>query len=387
MIETKAGKYITGYQNNSAFSAPKKDNEFTRGISKQVERKEIGGGENFFFFFFLFLFLPSLSFFFFHILFSYRPFTFPPFLSFLPFLGASAYGIREPSLFARNFPDFDVCYGEFIEFFHKLKHVTPSTFWKKHVFVDYKGEPPLWVMSKRDRETFRQRISNIVPTHDIGRKPLDPNTEKMKGSGIYRSWFLSQSCRQTDLSLSLFSLPFFLTAEDWDIFVVTTSPLAQGLLDPKIYEIWDHFRQGYMIHLSKSPLTTERRQEAKKHWAQFAIKCEALMPITMMTVATHLVAVEADHQIEYSGKLQESMSSWIERLCGNLVEETRRRRICFSPETTMIRSFLLKHYLKCHEHLLPKILEEEKVLSALYDQGSNGIQVSGNVWRVRGMFV
>lgn len=158
--------------------------------------------------------------------------------------------------------------------------------------------------------------------------------------------------------------------------MVTTSPLAQGLIAPEIYEIWDHFRQGYLIHLSNVPLTLERREQAKKHWAQFAVKSEKLMPITMMTVATHLVAVEADHQIEYSGKIQESMSSWIERLCGNLVEDTRRRRICYSPETTMIRSFLLKHYLKCHEHLLPKLLEEERSRSALYDEGSDGIRVS-----------
>jgi len=49
------------------------------------------------------------------------------------------------------------------------------------------------------------------------------------------------------------------------------------------------------------------------------------MPITMMTLTTHLISVEADLQIDATGPLGEAMSSWIERLCGIAVEDLRRR--------------------------------------------------------------
>jgi hypothetical protein len=147
---------------------------------------------------------------------------------------------------------------------------------------------------------------------------------------------------------------------------VTSSPLAEGLLEPEISEIWTHFREGYMIHVRAAAVTPEMRSDAKEHWRQFAIKSEQRMPITMMTVATHFGGAEADKQIEYVGKIRDSVSSWIERVCGNLVEETRRRRICVSPEKTMIRSFLVKHYLKTHESLLPFVQEEQRDVH-LYD--------------------
>jgi len=53
------------------------------------------------------------------------------------------------------------------------------------------------------------------------------------------------------------------------------------------------------------------------------------MPITMMTLTSHLIAIEADLQIELTGPILESMSSWIERFCGELVEDTRRRLVNF----------------------------------------------------------
>lgn len=84
-----------------------------------------------------------------------------------------------------------MCYGEFIEFFHKLKHVTPATFWKTHMLADYKGDPPAWVMTKANREIFRRRIEAITPTHDIGRRPLYPG-EKMKGEDD-RQWSVEES--------------------------------------------------------------------------------------------------------------------------------------------------------------------------------------------------
>jgi hypothetical protein len=86
---TRAGKYIVGYVSGAATSAFRKDNHFTRLASARVAQNLITESE---------------------------------------------FGIRGPSLFALALPDFDVCYGELIEFFHKLQIVVPSTFWKDHIF-------------------------------------------------------------------------------------------------------------------------------------------------------------------------------------------------------------------------------------------------------------
>lgn len=107
----------------------------------------------------------------------------------------------------------------------------------------------------------------------------------------------------------------------------------------------------------------------------------------MMTLTTHLIGVEAEKQIEMTGPIKESMGSWIERLCGDLVEDTRtrlvdrkerdrkkrrekekrrketkkiRRRVCVSPEVTMIRNYLLKHYLRCHSDEIPQYLNPKR---------------------------
>jgi len=140
-------------------------------------------------------------------------------------------------------------------------------------------------------------------------------------------------------------------AEDWDVFIVVASPLAEDLLAHDIYEIWAAFREGYMIHVREGKVTPAKRQQAKDAWRRFVTLAELRMPITMMTVSTHFVGVEADHQIEYCGKIREAMSSWIERVCGAVVEDTRRRRVCVFPETSMIRSCLLRGYLDTHRHL------------------------------------
>ena len=293
---TGRGKYITGYGNETATTAYRKSNAFTRGISLQVERGEVEPSEH---------------------------------------------GIRGPSVFARNFPDFDVCYGELIEFFHKLQIVTPSTFWKDHVFAAVPDEGPLppWIMSRQNRAQLSQRIAAVRATHDLGVKPKDPSSERMK-------------------------------AKDWDVFIVTCSPLAQDLLPQVIFDIWNSFRSGYMIHLHSATVTPAQREEAALEWRRFAQQAELHMPITMMTLSTHFVAFEANLQISQTGPIRDSMSSWIERLCGTMVEDIRRRRICYLPEKTMIRAFLMRQYLLGHADEIPKFEEDhgaERRDPLLYD--------------------
>jgi len=63
----------------------------------------------------------------------------------------------------------------------------------------------------------------------------------------------------------------------------------------------------------------------------------------MLTLSTHLIAVEADKQIDFAGVLKESMGTWIERLCGSIVEETRRRLFIAFNELSYIKiNFFLK---------------------------------------------
>jgi len=49
------------------------------------------------------------------------------------------------------------------------------------------------------------------------------------------------------------------------------------------------------------------------------------MPESMLTVTFHHLVIEADFQIEHSGPIQEAMASWIERICFDCVEPTKRR--------------------------------------------------------------
>ena len=44
-----------------------------------------------------------------------------------------------------------------------------------------------------------------------------------------------------------------------------------------------------------------------------------------MTLATHQIVVEADHQINSTGPIKESMGWWVERMCKTCVEPTSRR--------------------------------------------------------------
>jgi len=279
--ETNRGSYQTGYESGEIFEAERKTDQWVRDISQRVAQGE---------------------------------------------LVASEYGIGPPSCISKMIKDFDTVKAVMIEFFHKLCLVTPSTFWKHHVFQSYKsGEARgVWVMTNSNRTDFSRRISSVTPTHDLGRKPKDPINKKMK-------------------------------AADWDIFVVTTSLLAEGLIDNDIFDIWLHYRKGYMIHVHQTQINPAKRVEAASAFKTFGTECEKKMPITMMTLTTHLISVEADLQIDATGPLGEAMSSWIERLCGIAVEDLRRRRITKSPEKTMTRSYLLRHFIVTHFDLIPKI--------------------------------
>jgi len=83
-VSTGGGAYQTGYLTGAAFSAQKKTNETSRQFSQGVLHQ------------------------------NYDP---------------SDYGIREPSIFTRLFPDFNVVHGHPIEFFHKMDIVSlPCSF-------------------------------------------------------------------------------------------------------------------------------------------------------------------------------------------------------------------------------------------------------------------
>jgi len=99
------------------------------------------------------------------------------------------------------------------------------------------------------------------------------------------------------------------------------------------------------------------------------------MPEALLTVSLHHLVVEADREIDYVGPIREAMASWIERICFDVVEPTKRRflfrifkrqkhftsyllwtrRLCNAPEKTIIRQFLIRHYMQSNYYYLPKL--------------------------------
>jgi len=256
-------------------------------------------------------------------------------------IGRSDFGIGSPSFFARNFPDFDTVHGPLIEYFHKLCHVVPKTCWKKCILKKYRSGDELenCVMLNAMRKIFSERIADIIPTHDLGSEVKNPVTDHMK-------------------------------AADWDLFIITTSVLAEGLLDDPIFECWMEYRKGYMLHVHNPSMTGKERKAASEAFRNFGELAEENFPITMMTITTHFVAIEADIQIDFTGPIREAMSSWIERLCGMLVEDIRRRRVCNRPIKTCARAYALRHFLVTHYHEIQSHPTKVKVASSngVYDE-------------------
>ena len=125
-------------------------------------------------------------------------------------------------------------------------------------------------------------------------------------------------------------------------------------MDPSVLMVWYHFQKGYNKHLNSSHLGENERKDAKKSFRDFAAGCEKVIQIfpsfsktkqdktkrnkinnhlgilqhigiKACTISTHMIGVEADHQIPKTGPIKESMSSWIERKNQKAVEETMRR--------------------------------------------------------------
>ena len=49
------------------------------------------------------------------------------------------------------------------------------------------------------------------------------------------------------------------------------------------------------------------------------------MDESMLTLCTHQIVIELDHQIDATGPIKDSMGSWIERICKQAVEPTVRK--------------------------------------------------------------
>jgi len=43
------------------------------------------------------------------------------------------------------------------------------------------------------------------------------------------------------------------------------------------------------------------------------------MPIEAMTLGTHQILIEMDHQVDYTGPIKQSLGIWIERACKRVV--------------------------------------------------------------------
>jgi hypothetical protein len=114
-----------------------------------------------------------------------------------------------------------------------------------------------------------------------------------------------------------------------------------------VLKVWAKFQRGYELH-TQGGLTAATRVEAATAWREFAAGCEEHLGITACTIALHLVAVEVDPELDYLGPVPESMASWVERLNLRVVEPVRRRRVCQSPETAIVRAYLLETFVEAH---------------------------------------
>lgn len=61
----------------------------------------------------------------------------------------------------------------------------------------------------------------------------------------------------------------FIVAADWDLFIITTSVLAEGLLDDPIFECWMEYRKGYMLHVHNPSMTGKERKAASEAFRNF----------------------------------------------------------------------------------------------------------------------
>jgi len=99
---------------------------------------------------------------------------------------------------------------------------------------------------------------------------------------------------------------------------------AEGLIGNDVMATWRHYRNGYLAYTG-GQLTPEKRAFAKAEFALYGEGIQRHLGITSCTISTHMVVVEADHQIPVTGPIRESMGSWVERLMFSLLEHVRRR--------------------------------------------------------------
>jgi len=194
------------------------------------------------------------------------------------------------------------------------------------------------VMTNQNRKLMASRITSLIPTHDMNSAPLDPARQKMKGSRFFCVCLrISEPCLNSLWTCSSFE------ADNWDVWIHISLYACEGLMDRDVLLVWAAFREAYIIH-TQQKLTAESRVKAKALLRKYGEGCQRELGITACTLATHQAVVEADYQIEYTGPLPETMASYIERFNLRVVEPVRRRRVCRSPETGIIRGYLLEQF-------------------------------------------
>jgi len=194
------------------------------------------------------------------------------------------------------------------------------------------------------------RLEKITPVHGM-KKLKDPSRSSLKG-------------------------------DEWLDWIITSSiPATEGLVDPNIFRIWKLCRKGIMLHLQSDVIINETRNSAKKCFIEAAKLMEEFMPLEMLTLCTHQIVIELDRQIDQTGPIKETMGQWIERVCKRVVEPTRRRRICNSPEQTIMRGVLIRFYLSCYEQEIRDISDFEppkkNSKAKILDKGDGGCTLIG----------
>jgi hypothetical protein len=83
------------------------------------------------------------------------------------------------------------------------------------------------------------------------------------------------------------------------------------------------------------------------------------------TISLHLAGVEAIRQIAETGPLKEALAAWVERLNFRLIEQVSRRRVCKTPEKSIIRGYLLELFRDVFEDEIPDLSSKRYKVSPL----------------------
>ena len=95
---------------------------------------------------------------------------------------------------------------------------------------------------------------------------------------------------------------------------------------------------------------------------------ERHLPITCLPITIHRIVVHSVESIDVTGPLSGNLGQWIEDVCLEVVEQSRKRDLKVNPEATLAKALTLKHILMEFEGDLPDPLEFAPITQRVIDE-------------------